>query len=91
MKKVKDLMALLFWGVVGGAFFVGSILGMGHLLNQIVDKLPISKDLCLSLLVLVMIGSLKVIAWLWAKRYKQRTKEATDLLEKVFIYLKKPR
>lgn len=84
MKKVKDLLALLFWGVVGGAFFVGSILGLGYLINQMGEKLPMSKDMFLFLLLLVIMGSLKVIAWLWAKGHKQSAKEAIDTVERKF-------
>lgn len=84
MKKVKDLLALLFWGVLGGTFFVGCILGFGYLINQIGEKLPINKAIFIFLLIFVMMGSLKGIAWLWAKTHKQTTKEATSAVDKLF-------
>ncbi len=61
MNKLKDILLLLFWGLVGGAVFVGCILGFFFLWNSFLSKLPIGS-LALPLLGIVIVGTTIAIA-----------------------------
>ena len=91
MNKLKDTFLLLFWGLVGGAFFVGCILGFMYVFNHIGAlfsfssiRHPIGKDIleCVALASLagVIFGAVYLISWIWTKTHKGYWEQA----EKIF-------
>lgn len=86
MKKLKDLCLLFFWGTIAGAFFVGCIVGFGHLWNRFartaITQLPLAKEIFITLLSGVIIGAIYLIARIWTKCTKSNWDENKKLLEK---------
>lgn len=81
MSKFKDTLLLLFWGLIAGAFFVGCILGFMYVFNHIGELFsfasiqhPVGRSVlaCLALAMLagVILGAVKLIAWVWTKTHK---------------------
>jgi len=90
MKKIKDIFWLLFWGIIGGAFFVGCILGFGYLVNN-AGKLfhfrsgvfsSIAGPLVLSLLAGVIFGATHIISKVWNRFSKGYWEQAPLLFSK---------
>ena len=85
MKKFKDILLLLFWGILGGTFFVGCILGFGYCINHVGPVLkktgfPLSDGLFMMGLSGVILGTIAFISWVWTKTHKGYGKNA----EKIF-------
>ncbi len=95
MKKFKDFLSLLFWGTLGGGFFVGCILGFGALLNYVGNTVigrnsPLGKGSFVLLLVGIIYLSLQTIVWVWSKYTKTNWKENKKILKELFQNIKKP-
>lgn len=90
MKKFKDFLSLLFWGTLGGGFFVGCILGFGALWNYVGRNFPFLKPWLTLLLIGTMYLSLQLIVWVWSKYTKTNWKENKKILKELFQNIKKP-
>ena len=97
MNKLKDILLLLFWGIVAGVFFVGCILGFMWMFNHMGEIFSFSsiqnptgrsilECVALGLLAGVIGGALKLISWIWAKTHKNYWEAAQKIFPQEVLH-----